>query len=122
MARILLIDDDPDIRRPVRIQFEKNGHVVAEASDGVDGLAQCHEDPPDLVICDILMPEMDGFETMRTLKKDFPDMPILVLSGSIHAYLDMAPDLGADFVLSKPFRLSALQHAASELITKADHL
>ena len=122
MARILLIDDDASIRQPVRIQLEREGHLVDEASDGAVGVALAHQNPPDLVICDILMPEMDGFETMRALKRDLPDLPILVLSGSMSAYLEMAPDLGADFVLSKPFRLSDLQRAASDLIAKAGRL
>ena len=122
MARILLIDDDASIRKPVRLHLEKVGHVVDEASDGAVGVALCHQNHPDLVICDILMPEMDGFETMRSLKKSFPDMPILILSGSMQAYLEMAPDLGADYVLSKPFKLSALQRAVADLIGKSDRL
>ena len=101
MARILIIDDDADIRQPVRLQLEKEGHVVDEAGDGAAGVALCRQERPDLVICDILMPEMDGFETMRHLKREFPDMPILVLSGSMSAYLEMASDLGAVVLSTK---------------------
>ena len=68
------------------------------------------------------MPEMDGFETIRALKRAFPTMPILVLSGSMQAYLEMAPDLGADYVLSKPFKLSDLRYAVADLIQKPDRL
>ena len=122
MARILLIDDDASIRKPVRLHLEREGHVVDEASDGAVGVALCHQNHPDLVICDILMPEMDGFETIRALKRAFPTMPILVLSGSMQAYLEMAPDLGADHVLSKPFKLSDLRYAVADLIQKPDRL
>ena len=118
MARILLIDDDPEIRKPVRLRLERDGHVVDEASDGAVGVTRSHQNPPDLVICDILMPEMDGFETMRELKRDFPDMPILVISGALNAYLEMAFDFGADFVLGKPFKLSDLQRAVADLVEK----
>ena len=122
MAHILHIDDDDNIRKPVRFGLERAGHQVDEAIDGNAGVELCRQNPPDLVICDILMPDMDGFEAMRTLKNDFPDMPILVLSGSMKDYLEMALDLGADFVLSKPFRLSALQIAVADLLGKPTRL
>ena len=120
VARILIIDDDAHIRQPVRLGLEKDGHTVDEAIDGVEGAARCRETPPDLVICDILMPEKDGFETMRDLRREYPDMLIMILSGSMGAYLEMASDLGADFVLSKPFKLSDLQFAVSTLVGKPD--
>ena len=115
MARILIIDDDVNTRNPVRIRLKEDGHEVKEAENGSEGVAICRECLPDLVICDIMMPEMDGFETIRSLKKESPHLPILIISGSLPAYLEMAPDLGADFILAKPFKLSDLQNAVGEL-------
>ena len=112
MARIVLIDDDEDVRRTLVRMLETPGHEVHEAADGSSGLELCLEVDPQLVITDILMPEKEGIETIMTLKRDRPALKIIAISGGGRSggmdFLDMARSLGADEVLQKPFRRAEL--------------
>ncbi len=112
MARIVLIDDDEDVRRTLVRMLETAGHEVHEAADGSSGLELCLEVDPQLVITDILMPEKEGIETIMTLKRDRPALKIIAISGGGRSggmdFLDMARSLGADEVLQKPFRRAEL--------------
>ncbi len=112
MARILIVDDEPDIRFMIRLVFERAGHEVAEARNGAIGLKSVKATPPDLVVTDIMMPVMDGLELIERLRSD-PEtatIPILVVSGNT--------ELGtaADAVVAKPFLFEALLLAATSLI------
>ncbi|MCU1483374.1 MAG: two component transcriptional regulator, LuxR family [Actinomycetia bacterium] len=93
--RILVVDDEADVRLLLRLQLETHGHVVtAEASDGEEALDACRDDPPDAVILDLLMPRVNGFETIPRLRTDFPDVAII-------AYTAVA----GDFVRNEMARL-----------------
>src|ERR1041385_1718826 len=81
MARILVIDDDEDVRETVRRTLESRGHTVKLAGDGSLGLAALAEDAPDLVITDVFMPRQDGIETLRELRKAFPKLKVIAMSG-----------------------------------------
>jgi PleD family two-component response regulator len=74
MARIVVIDDDGDITSILRRILEREGHDVLVASDGVEGLQVCRQTRPEAAITDIIMPEKEGFETIRELHFEFPDM------------------------------------------------
>src|SRR5271155_3662471 len=113
MARILIIDDDPQLRRLLARILQSVGHDVNEASNGSDGLARFAEAPPALVITDILMPEKEGIETIRELRRLAPAVPIIAMSGGGASqksmkFLDMAAKLGATVALAKPFRAPQL--------------
>jgi CheY-like chemotaxis protein len=82
MSKILIIDDDADIVEAMRLVLEKRGHKVSTAADGNDGLAQARAGKPDVIILDVMMPGLDGFEVARELKGDGQtrDISILVLT------------------------------------------
>src|SRR5689334_21685732 len=106
MALILVIDDDPAMRRLVT-RVLAGRHKVIEAENGAEGLTLRAQHHPDLIITDILMPQKEGIETMREVKKLAPATKIIAMSGDASPnlmYLGMARSLGADAVLAKPFR------------------
>ena len=112
MKKILVIDDEPHIRSLLKRMFEREGFHVATASDGKEGLAMFEQEPADIVITDIIMPGMEGIETIRALRKSNPTLPILAMSGggrmAPDAYLNMAKLLGAYEVLRKPIEREVL--------------
>ena len=107
MARILVIDDDDSIRVALRKILEIEGHEVVDATNGVHGLRLYHQQPAALVITDILMPEKEGFEVIRELLRENPDVKIIAMSGNISRggpdFLPQAGDMGASRTLPKPF-------------------
>ena len=112
MARILIVDDEPDIRFMMRLISEGAGHTVVEARHGGTGLKSVKATRPDLVITDVMMPTMDGLEFITRLRSD-PEtaaIPILAVSGNS----ELAN--GADAVLRKPFLAKELLVAAAHLI------
>ena len=107
MARIIVIDDQEPIRRVVRRALEKEGHEVLEASDGEIGEQLLERSPADVVITDIFMPGQDGIVTLRQIRKRFPAVKVIVMSGGDSTgMLDLRRDaelLGAVKSLQKPF-------------------
>ena len=85
MARILVIDDDEAVRSVLTILLGQKAHQVVTAQDGRRGLKAVESDHFDLLIVDIFMPEMDGLEAIRLVRKSKPDLPIIVISGSAGA-------------------------------------
>jgi DNA-binding response OmpR family regulator len=112
MSLILLIDDDQPLRRALRIFLEKSGHTVTEADDGLEGLKLFKAQPADLVITDLMMPEMDGLEMILALRKESSVVPIVAVSGGWRGdtdnYLRMARRFGAIKVFDKPFEFHVL--------------
>jgi len=107
MARILVIDDQEPIRRIVRRALEHNGHEVYDASDGEIGMEILESQSFDLVVTDIFMPGQDGIVTLRQIRKRFPAVKVIVISGGDSTGLmDLRQDaelLGAVSTLQKPF-------------------
>jgi two-component system KDP operon response regulator KdpE len=106
--KVLVIDDEPQIRRALRAGLERNGCTVFLAARGEEGLDLAALHPPDVVILDLAMPGMDGFEVCRQLR-EWSQVPIIVLSvreGETDKIT--ALDLGADDYLAKPFSLGEL--------------
>lgn len=105
--RILLIEDDPDIQKMVQLSLKyQGGHQVTVASGGREGLEKASADPPDLILLDVMMPEMDGYETCRHLKSQetTQHIPIVFLSARAQqAEIQKGRDLGAVGYLVKPF-------------------
>ncbi|MDY6987588.1 MAG: response regulator [Thermodesulfobacteriota bacterium] len=119
-ARILVVDDDVQIREMLRQLLERAGYEVAEAPDGRQGIRLYRQEPADLVITDIIMPEKEGLETIRELRRDFPDVKILAISGGgrvlADEYLRLAKQFGAERTLAKPFDQKELLEAVHELV------
>ena len=82
MARILVVDDLDYIRALARRTLELAGHEVAEAVDGGEALALYRRRPADVVVCDLVMPVLDGLETLRALRREFPDVAFVAMSGA----------------------------------------
>jgi CheY-like chemotaxis protein len=80
---VLLVDDDPDIREILSMQLEEAGFEAQQAEDGIDGLVKLRDKLPDVIISDLQMPRMSGFEFISVVRQRFPFMPVIVLSGSI---------------------------------------
>jgi len=118
--RILIIDDDEQIRDLLRQVMEWSGYTVVEAENGRKGMRRQREEPADLVITDLIMPEQEGLETITLLKKEFPGVKIVAISGGgrigPEAYLPAARELGADLVFSKPFDVKNFVTAVRELL------
>ncbi len=121
MARIMIIDDEPNLRSMLRRMLYQAGHQVSEAGNGAEGIDMYERDPPDLVITDILMPEKEGIETILALHRADPDLPIIAISGGGRSggadFLCIAENLGARHTLSKPFRGDQLLGAVSESLS-----
>jgi DNA-binding response OmpR family regulator len=122
MARVLVLDDEELMREALRIALERDGHEVCEAGDGAAGLSLFNERPIDLVITDLIMPNMDGVEMIRDLRRASPKVKIIALSGrggiSIKANLDRALMVGANCALMKPCDFDELRRTVSELTGK----
>ena len=119
MAKILLVDDEPEVRSFLRTILEEAGHATTAVSSGLDALRAHAQDPSDLVILDIFMPEMDGIETLQRLRCLDPDVIVIAISGGgEHVKLDplgLAMKLGANGALHKPF-------PPARLLDKISHL
>ena len=120
MESILIIDDDTTLRRALRLTLERSGYRVFEAGDGREGLGLLKREIVDLVITDLIMPGMEGLETIRELRKLNPSLRIIAISGGGRGtpaeYLDIATQFGAAKVFTKPFDFSALCSAVSGLL------
>jgi two-component system KDP operon response regulator KdpE len=106
--KVLVIDDEPQIRRGLRVGLERHGYTVLLAASGEEGLDVAAEHSPEIVILDLAMPEMDGLEVCRRLR-EWSRVPIVVLSVREGAEEKIAAlDLGADDYVTKPFVLEEL--------------
>ncbi len=113
--KILVIDDEVELRRFIKLRLSRAGYKVFEAGNGIEGLEQLYKVKPHLVILDIMMPKMDGWETCRRIR-EISDIPILILSAKGDRGSKVKGlDLGANDYLAKPF-------AGSELLEKIELL
>jgi DNA-binding response OmpR family regulator len=117
--KILVIDDDDQVRRMAMKVLSADGHEVIAAADGLQGMARCRANSPALVITDIIMPEQEGIETILAIRREWPAIKIIAISGGgtlgETEVLRMARILGADDVLPKPFRAQELRRRVSAL-------
>lgn len=120
MARILIIDDDVKFLKMLRQILERAGHEVIEAPNGDIGVKLFRKDRTELIITDLFMPEKEGLETITELKREFPTLRVIAMSGGGRKgnfdFLEMAGILGADRTFSKPFERQELLQAIQELL------
>ena len=128
MARILVIDDDQPVRATIKLVLETQGFEVVAVESGRAGKKAIEATRFDAAIVDVFMPEMDGLETIRALRRRCPDLPIITVSGAISLfdyrdtmepppdYLAMAAELGAVASVAKPFQPRDLLRAVRESI------
>ncbi len=120
MKRILVIDDDIQVRQMLKQMLERGGYAVVDASNGEEGIRLYRDEPTDLVITDIIMPEKEGIETIMELKREFPDVKIIAVSGGGRVdpghYLEIAHRCGGDRTFTKPFDRAELLEAIQQLL------
>ncbi|MEA2476735.1 MAG: hypothetical protein QOF16_1024 [Actinomycetota bacterium] len=119
MAHILIADDDPDVRALVRVALTRTDHEVIEAVDGTEAVAMLLEDPPDLLVLDVMMPGADGYEVLQEMVDSGirASTKVLVLTAKA-GESDRATglSLGADRYITKPFDPTELAGAIEELL------
>ena len=120
MARILIIDDEAGIRETLGVLLEAEGHKVQLAANGFDALSVFKDSAADLVICDIMMPDKGGLETIIELRKLNPEVKIIAISGVAQVgprkILDWARKICAHRTFSKPFVSADIKNAIDDLL------
>ena len=105
---ILVVDDDDMMREFVKELLKINNFTITEANNGKAGLKEFRENTPDLVLTDIIMPEMEGISFIRELRSHNKEIPIIAMTGNVHGrmeeFLDISSQLGADAILRKPIK------------------
>lgn len=116
--KILIVDDEPQIREILRIWFEQEGFTVQVAENGREGVRLQRRDPAQLLICDLIMPDQEGIETITSFKKLFPGVGIIAISGGgkigPDSYLEIAVQLGAWKAFKKPLDIPQLIESSRE--------
>ena len=122
MLRILIADDDRDLRAILQISLEDAGYEVQTVADGAQAIRADEKRPADLLITDLFMPETDGLETVEYFRARHPRMPIIAISGwkvgQKADHLRVAQVAGADAVLRKPFTVDELLSLLQDLISR----
>lgn len=121
MAKILVMDDEPAILLMIKKMLEKAGYEVIVALNGKEGMRLFEKEKPDLIITDIIMPEKEGLETIFELRRMYPDLKIIAISGggriSPDGYLPGAKLLGANMVFQKPLVQKEFLNAVASLLS-----
>jgi len=128
LAKILVVDDDPDIREALTMVLESQGYQVVTAEDGIEALADLKAEKPDLMILDLLMPKMDGFEVCKELRdpkwSKYADIPVLMLTSvreeaSRRRYeLETGVELDVADYVEKPVAPQQLLHRVGQLLQR----
>ena len=119
MAEILVVDDDPDIRMLIRLTLESYGYVVREAGDGLQALDALNEQAPDAMVLDVMMPNMDGYGVLRTMRQRelAPNTKVLMLTCKTEEKdFVRGWELGADDYRTKPFEPMELAENLADLL------
>lgn len=118
-GRILVIDDDPTLNALIRQSFHAKGYEVITALNGVEGLKLAYRSHPDIIVLDIMMPDLDGYETCRRLR-EISEVPVLMLTAmTAEENLVRGFEAGADDYVKKPFSLKELEMRISALIKRS---
>jgi excisionase family DNA binding protein len=116
---ILIVDDDARLREFVRVNLEMDGYSVREAASAAEGLAALEEEPPDLILLDVMMPHVDGWEMLRRLQErhGVGAIPVLMFSGKVDTGDDEAAERGAAGFVGKPFDPQQLIESAKQMLS-----
>ena len=115
---VLVVDDDPAVRELVRANLELEGYSVREAASAAEGLSALEHEPPDLILLDVMMPEVDGWELLRRVqeKHGVGTIPVIMFSGRIEEGAEEAASRGAQGFVGKPFDPEALIESTKQLL------
>lgn len=124
MPKVLLIDDDELVTYALKRYLERKSHTVVTLQNGRKVTQTLHDEKPDIVLTDLIMPDSDGLEVIMTIRKSDRSIPIIAMSGGGRhldtSYLDTARGLGANATLEKPFDESELDQLIHELTTTSE--
>ena len=119
MYKLLIVDDEPAIRTLIAKYAVREGYEYEEAENGIEAVEKCKANKYDLVILDIMMPELDGFSAGRQIKKDTPDLPIIMLSARAEEYDRINGfEIGAEDYVVKPFSPKELMLRVSAILKR----
>jgi DNA-binding response OmpR family regulator len=123
MARILVADDDEDIRMLVVMRLQHSGHDVAQAGDGASAVESCRNEAPDLVVLDLMMPGMNGLDACRTIRSDpaLSKTPVILLTAKAQSSdVEAGLAAGADDYITKPFSPRDLAERVDALLAQGE--
>lgn len=119
MAKIMVVDDDDQVRILLQHMLERMGHEVLQATNGLEALQFYREEPSEIIFMDLIMPGKEGIETITEFRHDFPDAVIVAMSGGGRMgpanYLEIASKLGAKRTLTKPFTFTQVENIVQSL-------
>ncbi len=121
VPRVLVVDDDPQVLKLLRLNFELEGYDVVSATDGPGALEAVEREAPDVVVCDVMMPGIDGLEVVKRLRgvASTASLPIVLLSAkALRGDGEAGLDAGANEYVTKPFDPAELIEIVAGLITK----
>ena len=116
---MLVVDDDPTVREVVRVNLEMEGYAVREAGNAEEGLAVIEDDAPDLILLDVMMPQVDGWEMLRRVQERHGpgSIPVVMFSGQLESTAGReAAERGAQAFVGKPFDLRALIEQTKQIV------
>lgn len=120
METVLIVEDDPTMLRGLKDNFEFKGYRVVTAADGEDGLNAALNEKPDLIILDIMLPKINGYEVCRLIRKEELDMPIIILTAKgEESDIVLGLNLGADDYVTKPFSIKELLARAAAFLRRS---
>lgn len=118
MAKLLIVDDEPDIYQMIRRYAEREGHETTQASDGLEAVELCRDNNFDIIIMDVMMPDMDGFTACKEIRKE-KDIPVLMLSARGTEYDKLFGfEVGIDDYVVKPFSPKELMARVNVIINR----
>lgn len=122
MANVVLVEDVVALQQNLTILLTRNGHVVRAAANGHEALRLVAEQTPDLLVTDLFMPEKDGIETIREIRRLHPQLRMIAMSGGIRGdqdvFLQMAQRLGVNATISKPFSIQDFQATVEKVLNE----
>jgi len=122
MTKILVVDDEVQLIKMVQMRLETHGYEVISANDGEEGLKKAKSENPDLILLDVVMPKMDGYQVCRLLKTDalYTNIPIILFTGKAQDdFEEIGDKVGADAFVTKPFDSKVLLGKVEELLKRS---
>lgn len=118
MKKILVVDDEPDIRKYLLLRLQKRGYATNSAKCGMEALELLRQDPPDLVLLDIKMPRMSGYDVLREMRSDerLRGIPVIFVTAHADTHIEQEGAIEADDLLLKPFETEDLFEKITRLI------
>jgi two-component system nitrogen regulation response regulator NtrX len=121
IRKVLVVEDEPEVLSALSVLFTSEGYAVATAENGEEAIKRMDDDPPDLVVADLFLPERDGFELLTHSLQKHPGCPVLAISGGGKSgdkktFLEAAAHAGASATLEKPFTKAELLKIVDQLL------